>query len=85
MASSMSDKKSAAPSALEVAIQAGCAAADVHLTCSYPECGCKQIPTAIAVAVGKERARILATVKHWFGGDDIFDQGYECVREIENG
>ncbi len=29
------------------------------------------------------RARCLARIKHWFGGDNIWDQGYECVREIE--
>lgn len=29
-----------------------------------------------------ERAWCIAKIKHWFGGDDPFDQGYECVREI---
>jgi hypothetical protein len=41
------------------------------------------VPTARAIAA--ERERCIARVKHWFGGDDIFHQGYECVREIESG
>lgn len=39
-------------------IQAGCIASDIHLTCSYPECTCKQIPNAIRAVLsllGKER------------------------------
>lgn len=36
---------------LDEAIRAGCTAVDVHLRCSYPECGCKQLPRAIAAAI----------------------------------
>ena len=32
-----------------------------------------------------ERARCVAIVKRWFAGDDPFDIGYECIREIQNG
>lgn len=35
----------------EKAIRIGCNAADVHLTCSYPTCSCKQIPVAIQAAL----------------------------------
>lgn len=34
------------------AIHAGCMAADIHLTCSYPGCNCKQMPKAIEAALG---------------------------------
>ena len=36
----------------------------------------------IAEAIEAERARCVAIVKRWFGGDDICDRGYECVQEI---
>jgi hypothetical protein len=32
------------------AIRAGCNAADVHLSCSYPECSCTKIPAAVIAA-----------------------------------
>lgn len=35
------------PTSEEEAIRVGCTAADVHLTCGYPECTCSQIPHAI--------------------------------------
>ncbi len=34
-------------SSVEAAVRIGCTAADIHLTCSYPECTCKQIPSAV--------------------------------------
>ncbi len=34
--------------------------------------------------VAAERERCVAWIKHWFGGDNIDDRGYECVREIKN-
>jgi hypothetical protein len=36
---------------LASAVRVGCRAADVHLTCSYPSCGCKQIPAAVIAGV----------------------------------
>lgn len=33
------------------AIRIGCSAAEIHLRCSYPECSCTSIPTAIRAAV----------------------------------
>ncbi len=36
---------------IERAIKAGCAAADVHLMCSYPSCTCKVLPGAIRAAL----------------------------------
>ena len=36
---------------LERMIRAGCEAADIHFFCSYPECACKQLPTAIPAAL----------------------------------
>lgn len=33
------------------AIRTGCWAAEVHLACSYPDCGCKNLPTAIIAAL----------------------------------
>lgn len=37
--------------AIEAAIRVGCNAGDAHLTCSYPDCKCKQMPTAIKAAL----------------------------------
>lgn len=37
-------------------IRAGCTAADVHLTCSYPTCKCTAIPQAIKAALLSSRA-----------------------------
>lgn len=45
------------PEKMNEAIRAGCTAADVHLTCSYPECFCKQIPTAVKAAIEKWEQR----------------------------
>ncbi len=33
------------------AVRAGCNAADIHLRCSYPECGCKQTPIIVRAAL----------------------------------
>lgn len=33
------------------AIRTGCTAADIHLSCTYPECSCKQMPKAIEAAI----------------------------------
>lgn len=33
--------------ALIAAVRKGCQAAEVHLTCSFPDCTCKQIPAAV--------------------------------------
>lgn len=34
------------------AIRIGCAASDIHLRCSYPDCKCVHLPAAIKAAVG---------------------------------
>ena len=34
-----------------VAIRAGCNGADLHLHCTYPECGCKTTPGMIKAAI----------------------------------
>lgn len=39
------------PDLLAEAIQAGCRAADIHLTCSYPNCKCRNLPDAIIRAL----------------------------------
>jgi hypothetical protein len=36
---------------IEAAIRVGCGAADVHLTCSYPDCACQELPAAIRAAL----------------------------------
>jgi hypothetical protein len=36
---------------IEAAIRVGCAAAGAHLTCSYPDCTCKELPVAIRAAL----------------------------------
>ena len=36
---------------VEAAIRAGCAAAGTHLTCSYPDCACQELPAAIRAAL----------------------------------
>lgn len=36
---------------LKLATRAGCTAADVHLTCSYPTCSCRSMAPATAAAV----------------------------------
>lgn len=40
------------PERLWPAVRAGCSAADGHLTCSYPQCRCRQMPAAIDAAIG---------------------------------
>ncbi len=35
--------------------------------------------------VASERERCIERIKHWFGGDSMWDRGYECVREIQSG
>jgi uncharacterized protein (DUF362 family) len=42
---------------LNAAIRIGCIAADIHLTCSYPECTCKTIPNAIKAAIQEWKKR----------------------------
>ena len=39
------------PADIEAAIRVGCVAADVYLTCSYPDCTCTQLPAAIRAAL----------------------------------
>lgn len=41
------------PKSFNEAVRAGCNAADIHLTCSFPECKCKSIPRAIQGAIDK--------------------------------
>ncbi len=50
-----------------------------------PEGQAVQVLSSVERAIAAERARCVARVKHWFGGDSIDDDGYECVLEIENG
>jgi hypothetical protein len=52
----MTNKPSQA-AALETAVRAGCTAADVHITCSFPQCKCKQIPAAVKAALDAVRGR----------------------------
>jgi hypothetical protein len=33
------------------AVRAGCEAADVHLRCTYPDCGCKDFPKGVEAAI----------------------------------
>lgn len=45
-------KKLHKPSAKMIeAVRIGCIASDVHLTCSWPDCSCTTVPTAIQTAV----------------------------------
>ena len=45
------------------AVRKGCIAADVHLTCSYPECSCTVVPAAIQAALNvDEYERPILTV-----------------------
>ena len=41
---------------VERVVRIGCAAADVHLMCSYPTCKCRQIPAAVKAAIAALRA-----------------------------
>ena len=36
---------------IEAAIRVGCVAAGAHLTCSYPDCACQELPAAIRAAL----------------------------------
>lgn len=42
-------------------IRAGCIASDIHLTCSYPKCGCRQMPRAILAAIAEWEAPLTRT------------------------
>lgn len=39
------------PKRREAAVRAGCTAADLHLRCTYPECGCKDFPKGVEAAI----------------------------------
>lgn len=36
---------------LERAVRVACQTADIHLTCSYPNCGCGKFPPAIRAVI----------------------------------
>jgi hypothetical protein len=36
---------------MQDAIRVGCNESDVHLACTYPDCGCRHMPIAIRAAV----------------------------------
>lgn len=36
---------------VDAAVHAGCTAADIHLSCSFPHCSCKQMPKAVPAAI----------------------------------
>ena len=55
------------PEALvERAIRTGCAAADIHIGCSWPECSCKQLPTAIRAALNASPLRKALKNQDWW-------------------
>lgn len=39
--------------AIQMAIRAGCSAAEIHLMCSYPQCGCKSTPIIVRAALAE--------------------------------
>lgn len=43
----MAESASRPDDGLIAAVRKGCQAAEVHLTCSFPQCTCKQIPAAV--------------------------------------
>lgn len=43
--------KSTRSEKMKQAIRIGCTAADIHLTCSWPDCSCTELPKAIQAAV----------------------------------
>lgn len=47
----MLDRESKPTELMAAAIRCGCQAADVHLTCSFPDCTCKVVPSAVKAAV----------------------------------
>lgn len=49
--------------AIEAAVRAGCNEADAHLTCSYPDCKCKQMPLAIRTALAARWQDIASALK----------------------
>lgn len=52
------------PETFKRAVVAGCTAADMHLTCSYPECKCKKIPVAIKAAIAEWEQALTSGQKH---------------------
>ena len=48
---------------IEKAVRAGCTAADIHLMCSYPTCGCKATPKIATAALAAWEAHIAETQK----------------------
>ena len=42
---------------LNIAIRAGCSAADIHLVCSYPDCRCKQTPRMVKAVLASWEAK----------------------------
>ena len=66
---------------LRVAIVSGCSAADTHLRCSWPECGCKTLPTQMraglaAVMLGLPSDATVSVGGEWTPADVI---GQELV------
>lgn len=52
------------------AVKAGCSAADYHLTCSYPDCRCKQTPVAIKAALAAADA--VTAESHWLAPRRVY-------------
>ena len=62
------------------AVRIGCTAADVHLTCSYPECSCQRLPAAIKAAL-REAATALREARELLTEIAALD---ECEAHIED-
>lgn len=54
---------------IEKVTRAACRAADVHLTCSFPECACKQMPAAAKAAIATVLTEMLERF-HVLGSDE---------------
>lgn len=58
---------------VERAVQAACVAADIHLACSYPDCGCRLMPMAVCAVIPlvvEECAKVAEHVQLPPRGDD---------------
>lgn len=65
------------PPLIAEAIRLGCAAADVHLTCGFPDCTCTKIPRAVKASV----AFVLRNSAHAMAADI----GRDIVKAISDG
>lgn len=74
----MADPAPAPMEAIKDAVRAGCNAADRHLRCSYPDCGCPTFPRAIKAAIAAWNTRPDTARAEW--ADEDVERAAEAMQ-----